>query len=214
MEPTKKDWKLYRERIGDWQEAYMEKLVQKYVEYLQENLPASDKFWELENRIKNDKKKPGVLIEVRKSSMIWDIVRLIHVAGITDWRKYFITVPEIMDSLHKYTDGRASERYVRFEGKYIFLMGSTRLYGWNEEYYSYALYCLLKKLPNASVKYNQAKGWEDVDCHIELTSSTNAGKWKIKYLRAKDKFSVIDASGVQSLYSTVEDAKYALEKLL
>ena len=23
MEPTKKDWKLYRERIGDWQEAYM-----------------------------------------------------------------------------------------------------------------------------------------------------------------------------------------------
>ena len=29
MEPTKKDWKLYRERIGDWQEAYMEKLVQK-----------------------------------------------------------------------------------------------------------------------------------------------------------------------------------------
>lgn len=84
----------------------------------------------------------------------------------------------------------------------------------NEEYYSYALYCLLKKLPNASVKYNQAKGWEDVDCHIELTSSTNAGKWKIKYLRAKDKFSVIDASGVQSLYSTVEDAKYALEKLL
>lgn len=138
----------------------------------------------------------------------------IDVAGITDWRKYFITVPEIMDSLHKYTDGRASERYVRFEGKYIFLMGSTRLYGWNEEYYSYALYCLLKKLPNASVKYNQAKGWEDVDCHIELTSSTNAGKWKIKYLRAKDKFSVIDASGVQSLYSTVEDAKYALEKLL
>lgn len=136
------------------------------------------------------------------------------VAGITDWRKYFITVPRIMDSLHKYTDGRASERYVRFEGKYIFLMGSTRLYGWNEEYYSYALYCLLKKLPNASVKYNQAKGWEDVDCHIELTSSTNAGKWKIKYLRAKDKFSVIDASGVQSLYSTVEDAKYALEKLL
>ena len=79
MEPTKKDWKLYRERIGDWQEAYMEKLVQ----YLQENLPASDKFWELENRIKNDKKKPGVLIEVRKLSMIWDIVRLIHDEVIT-----------------------------------------------------------------------------------------------------------------------------------
>ena len=66
---TKKDWKLYRERIGDWQEAYMEKLVQKYVEYLQENLPESDEFWKLEKRIKNDKKKPGVLIELQKSSM-------------------------------------------------------------------------------------------------------------------------------------------------
>lgn len=84
MEPTKKDWKLYRERIGDWQEAYMEKLVQKYVEYLQENLPASDKFWELENRIKNDKKKPGVLIEVRKSSMIWDIVRKMFPYAVED----------------------------------------------------------------------------------------------------------------------------------
>ena len=35
------------------------------------------------NRIKNDKKKPGVLIEVRKSSMIWDIVRLIHDEVVT-----------------------------------------------------------------------------------------------------------------------------------
>ena len=53
------------------------------MEHLQENLPASDKFWELEKRIKNDKKKPGVLIELRKSSMIWDIARLIHDNVIT-----------------------------------------------------------------------------------------------------------------------------------
>lgn len=135
-------------------------------------------------------------------------------ASITDWRKYFITVPEIMDSLHKYTDARARERFVRFEGKYIFLMGSTRLYGWNEEYYSYALFCLLNKLPNASVKYNQAKGWEDVDCHIELTSTANSEKWKIKYLRETDEFSVIDSTGSQSLYASVEDARNALEKLI
>lgn len=135
-------------------------------------------------------------------------------ASITDWRKYFITVPEIMDSLHKYTDARARERFVRFEGKYIFLMGSTRLYGWNEEYYSYALFCLLNKLPNASVKYNQAKGWEDVECHIELTSTANSEKWKIKYLRETDEFSVIDSTGSQSLYASVEDARNALEKLI
>ena len=80
---TKKDWKLYRERIGDWQEAYMEKIIQEYVEYLQENLPESDEFWKLEKRIKNDKKKPGVLIELQKSSMIWDIARLVHDDVIT-----------------------------------------------------------------------------------------------------------------------------------
>lgn len=131
---------------------------------------------------------------------------------ITDWRRYFITVPAIMDSLHDYSEGRTRERYVRFEGKYIFLMGSTRLYGRNEEYYSYALYCLLKDIPNTKVEYNKAKGWEDVDCHIELKSLTNFKTWKIKYLRADDKFSVMDGSGVQTIYASVEDAKDALEQ--
>lgn len=131
-----------------------------------------------------------------------------------DWRRYFITVPAIMDSLHNYSEGRVSERYVRFEGKFIFLMGSTRLYGRNEEYYSFALYCLLKKLPNISIKYNQAKGWEDVDCHIELTAIAIPKKWKIKYLRSKDEFSVIDDSGIQSLYASVEDVEGAIKRLL
>lgn len=83
MEPTKKDWKLYREKICGWQESYMERLIQEYVEYLQSDLPASTKFWELEKKIKNDRRKPGVLIEVRKSEMIWDLVRLIHDGAIT-----------------------------------------------------------------------------------------------------------------------------------
>ena len=33
MEPTKKDWKLFREKIGGWQETYMERLINA-VEYL------------------------------------------------------------------------------------------------------------------------------------------------------------------------------------
>ena len=37
----------------------------------------------MEKRIKNDKKKPGVLIELQKSSMIWDIARLVHDDVIT-----------------------------------------------------------------------------------------------------------------------------------
>ncbi len=55
----------------------MERLVEEYITFLSSDQPASDKFWELEKRIKQDKKCPGVLIEMRKSSAIYDIVRLI-----------------------------------------------------------------------------------------------------------------------------------------
>lgn len=78
VEPSKRDWKLYREKIGEWQEHYMEKLVKEYADYLCSDLPASTKFWEMEKRIKRDRKTPGVCIELRKSDMFWDIARLIH----------------------------------------------------------------------------------------------------------------------------------------
>ena len=77
MNISKKDWKLFRERLSDWQENYMEGLVKEYVNFLNDDKkPASDKFWELEKRIKEDKHQPGVIMEMRKSEAIWDIVRL------------------------------------------------------------------------------------------------------------------------------------------
>jgi len=57
IEPTKKDWKLYKGKISGWQEDYMERIVRQYSELLSGNSPASTKFWELEKRIKNDKKR-------------------------------------------------------------------------------------------------------------------------------------------------------------
>ena len=83
MEVSKKDWKLYREKIGGWQEAYMEKLVAQYVDYLNSDVPASTKFWEMEKRIKRDKKHPGVLIELNKRDMPFDLVRLLNLGVIT-----------------------------------------------------------------------------------------------------------------------------------
>ena len=44
---------------------------------------ASDHFWELEKRIKQDKKHPGVLLEVRKSEAIWDIAMFVRDEVIT-----------------------------------------------------------------------------------------------------------------------------------
>lgn len=83
MEVSKGDWKLYRSHIGEWQEAYMEKLVKEYVRLLSTDEKASDKFWNLEKRIKQDRKHPGVIIEINKGNMIFDIVSLINLGVIT-----------------------------------------------------------------------------------------------------------------------------------
>lgn len=56
----------------------MERLIRQYSEFLSRDLPASTKFWELEKRIKSEKKSPGVCIQLRKSDMMWDIISLIH----------------------------------------------------------------------------------------------------------------------------------------
>ena len=78
MEVSKSDWKLFRTRIGDWQETYMERLVKEYMDLLDGEENASDKFWKLEERIKKDKKHPGVILELSKGNMVFDIVALIN----------------------------------------------------------------------------------------------------------------------------------------
>lgn len=76
-EVSKSDWKLFRKKIGGWQERYMERLVEKYIKFLSSDKAASEKFWELEKKIRKDKKNPGVLIELRKSDVPWDLAALI-----------------------------------------------------------------------------------------------------------------------------------------
>jgi len=67
MDISKKDWKLFREKLSGWQENYMEGLVKEYANFLNDDKkPASEKFWEL-----------------KKSEVIWDIVRLIRLKVIT-----------------------------------------------------------------------------------------------------------------------------------
>ena len=83
MDISKKDWKLFREKLSGWQEKYMEGLIKEYVNFLNDDIKnASEKFWELEMRIKEDKRHPGVIMEMSKSEVIWDIVRLIRLKVI------------------------------------------------------------------------------------------------------------------------------------
>lgn len=84
MDISKSDWKLFRMKLADWQEKYMERLVKEYVSTLtDETRLASDKFWELEKRIKTDRQHPGVIMEMSKSDAIWDIMSLIRLKVIT-----------------------------------------------------------------------------------------------------------------------------------
>lgn len=84
MEISKRDWKLYREKIADWQENYMDRLNKEYIALLSSgDGNPSDRFWKLEERIKRDRRHPGVTIEMRKSSAFFDIANLIRLKVIT-----------------------------------------------------------------------------------------------------------------------------------
>lgn len=79
MEISKRDWNLFREKLADWQESYMDRLNKEYIKLLsKEGGNPSDKFWALEKRIKRDRKRPGVMLEMEKSETIYNIVMLIQ----------------------------------------------------------------------------------------------------------------------------------------
>lgn len=77
MIPDEKDWKLFRSKIGLWQENYINKLNKEYAAILCGDEASSVKFWKLEKRIKEDQKSRGVQIHLRRSTMIEDIVSLL-----------------------------------------------------------------------------------------------------------------------------------------
>lgn len=80
---TKKDWALFREKISDWQESYMNKLNKEYIELLSGEGRPSEKFWTLEERIRNDKKDTGVQLKMSRSNCIPNIISLLNEEVIT-----------------------------------------------------------------------------------------------------------------------------------
>lgn len=80
---TERDWKLFRNKIVDWQEAYMDRLNKEYIELLSEDADPSEKYWRLEKRIKEDRKKASVRVEMSRSSLIYNIISLINEGAIS-----------------------------------------------------------------------------------------------------------------------------------
>jgi hypothetical protein len=73
-----KDWKIFRKKIIVWQENYMKKLNNEYIKLLQRDNAASCNFWDLEKRIFKDKRSVGVVIDMRRSTMIQNILELLR----------------------------------------------------------------------------------------------------------------------------------------
>jgi hypothetical protein len=84
------DWRLFREKLPSWQEAYMNRLNKEYIELLSGNGNPSDKFWALDKRMKEDKRSPGVQLEMRKSDLLIDLIALLRhgVIGLDDLQEF------------------------------------------------------------------------------------------------------------------------------
>ena len=54
---NEKDWTLFKSKLPSWQEKYIETIIIEYQNLLNENIPASRKFWELDKRMKKYKKR-------------------------------------------------------------------------------------------------------------------------------------------------------------
>lgn len=82
-EISEKDRKIFRAKLPIWQDTYMDKLNQEYIEILSSSDNPADKFWELEKRIDTDKHKIGVACDMRRSKMVENIISLITEGVIT-----------------------------------------------------------------------------------------------------------------------------------
>jgi len=78
-----KDWKLFRSRLPAWQESYMDRLNHQYIQLLSSEGKPSEKFWALDQRIREDQKSVGVQVYIRRSQVKPILLRLLSEGVIT-----------------------------------------------------------------------------------------------------------------------------------
>lgn len=83
MDISKQDWNLYKAKLPIWQEEYMARLNEEYIQILKREGSPSEKFWELNKRIQKDKKNAGVIVELDRKMAIKTIVDLLNDKIIT-----------------------------------------------------------------------------------------------------------------------------------
>ena len=65
-----------------WQEKYISTLIEEYKTILSGTEESSEKFWKLKERIDTDVRKKGVIIEMKRSILVNNLVSLVDEAVI------------------------------------------------------------------------------------------------------------------------------------
>ena len=68
--PLEADWKLFRKKLPDWQERFMDRLNHEYKDIIDGPDLPSTKFWALEKRLRNDRRKTGVQAEMSRPRLL------------------------------------------------------------------------------------------------------------------------------------------------
>ena len=77
------DWKLFRKLLPEWQERFMERLLDEYATMIAGRGLASDRFWKLQERLQKDVRKVGVRADMKRSVMVMNLRLLLHEGAIT-----------------------------------------------------------------------------------------------------------------------------------
>ena len=85
MEDCKEsDWKLFRIKIVEWQNRYIERVNKKISKILaDEKISPAERFWKAEKLINRKKKSTGVIIEMSRSTFKLNLLRLLKEKAIT-----------------------------------------------------------------------------------------------------------------------------------
>lgn len=102
---TEKDWKLFNNKLPQWQESFIEKKINEYIKLLNENMLASEKFWKLDKIMKEDKHHPGILIRDRISRSNYSLIvanlvglKVINLSDLEEFSEDFI------EEIKRFTD--------------------------------------------------------------------------------------------------------------
>ncbi len=82
---------MFREKLPEWQEAYMERLIKEYAELLNSDKAASEKFWALDKRIRADRQSFGVRANEESGSKLKNILTgliIEHVISVDDLQDF------------------------------------------------------------------------------------------------------------------------------